>query len=165
MRAAQSCRRLSWSGKSATRTDLAKNPCYWDTSALLAVFLDEAGSPKAKQLAREGGLPGYTSFFTFIEMESAYARRISEGVLARETLAGLRLKAHEIETALITVWPDQEISADARRIVSETGLRPGDALQLASARASLKSEETMRFASLDQRLNQAARAVGLALAW
>ena len=139
--------------------------CYWDTSALLAVLLDEAAAPRAKQLANEGGLPGYTSFFTFIEMESAFSRRISEGILVREALSGLRLKAREIETALIVVWPDQSLLDDARRIVSETGLRPGDALQLASARVALKSEEAMRFASLDHRLNEAAQAVGLSLAW
>lgn len=139
-------------------------PCYWDTSALLAVLLDEAGSPKAKQLAAEGGLPGYTSFFTFIEMESAYSRRTSEGILAQEALAGLRLKAREIETAMIVIWPDEDLVSEARRIVSEMGLRPGDALQLASARIALKVDETMRFASLDRRLNEAARASGLELA-
>lgn len=141
-------------------------PCYWDTSALLALLFQEPGSAKVRDLSlHEGGLPGYTSFLTFVEMESAYARRLAEGSLGRDALSRLRLEARELEAALAVIWPDDEILAEARRNVAELGLRPADAIQLASARAAAKAIAPTRFASLDGRLNEAARAVGLALAW
>ncbi|MBI3298889.1 MAG: type II toxin-antitoxin system VapC family toxin [Elusimicrobia bacterium] len=140
-------------------------PAYWDTSALLAMLFQEARSSQVRHLAfQEGGLPGYTSFFTFIEMESAIARRLAEGSLARGALSKLRVEVRELEGALALLWPDHEILADARRHVAELGLRPADALQLASARAAADVEARVRFASLDERLNEAARAVGLGLA-
>ena len=55
---------------------------YWDTSALLALLFDEPRGEEVRRLAlKRGALPGYTSFFSFIEMESAYSRRMSEGAL------------------------------------------------------------------------------------
>lgn len=139
-------------------------PCYWDTSALLAILFQEPGLSQVRNLAfHEGGLPGYTSFLTFVEMESAYARRIAEGALGRDALSRLRLEARELEAALAVIWPDDEILADARRNVAELGLRPADAIQLASASAAVKAESRTFFISLDERLNEAAQAVGLAL--
>ncbi|MBI4676261.1 MAG: type II toxin-antitoxin system VapC family toxin [Elusimicrobia bacterium] len=133
---------------------------------MLALLLPEAGGARARQLAvQRGGLPGYTSFFTFVEMEAAYARRLAEGSLTAETMARLRLHAQKIESALGVVWPDPEVLSDARRLVPELGLRPADALQLASARRVAESDPGAVFASLDERLNEAAQAAGLALPW
>ena len=140
--------------------------CYWDTSALLALLLSEAGGSRVRHLAAQrGGLPGYTSFFTFVEMEAAYSRRLAEGSLTTETMARLRLQAQKIESALAVVWPDPEVLCDARRLVPDLGLRPADALQLASARRVAESEPGAVFASLDERLSEAAQAAGLALPW
>ncbi len=108
--------------------------CYWDTSALLALLFREPASQEVRALInRGGGLPGYTSFFTWIEMESAYARRLAEGSLTTEGLSGLRLESQRIESALALVWPDHETLTESRRLVLEMGLRPADALQLACA--------------------------------
>ncbi|OGR94937.1 MAG: hypothetical protein A2V88_02440 [Elusimicrobia bacterium RBG_16_66_12] len=140
-------------------------PCYWDTSALLAMLFQEPGFARVRNRAfHEGGLPGYTSFFTFVEMESAYARRIAEGSLGRDALSRLRLEAGELESALAVIWPDDEILADARRNVAALGLRPADAIQLASARAAVEAQARTLFLSLDERLNEAAQAIGLVLA-
>lgn len=139
-------------------------PAYWDTSALLAFLFEEPSSAQVRRLAlQEGGLPGFTSFFTFVEMESAFARRLAEGSLGRDALSRLRLEARQLEAALAVIWPDDEILAEARRNVAELGLRPGDSLQLASASAAAKADVRTRLASLDGRLNEAALAAGLAL--
>ncbi len=141
-------------------------PCYWDTSALLAILFKEPGSNKIHRRAfEEGGIPGYTSFLTFVEIQSAISRRISDGSLDTEALARLRLDEREIEISLVVVWPDEDILDDSRRSVSELGLRPADAVHMASARASVKAEPRIQFACLDGRLNAAAQAVGLDLAW
>jgi predicted nucleic acid-binding protein len=141
------------------------SPCYWDSSALVALLLDEVGAARIHRAADEGGLPGYTSFFSFVEMESAFSRRIAEGVLTQDTLVNLRLKSRQIESTLTVIWPVQALLDDARRLVADTGLRAGDALQLASAKAALRTDSAILFASLDKRLNVAAQAVGLSLAW
>lgn len=135
---------------------------YWDTSALLALIFDEARSDDVRRLAlKKGALPGYTSFFSFIEMESAYSRRMSEGTLKNAQLPELRLKAQKLESALGLLWSDDETLRDARHLVLEQGLRPGDALQLASARLLLRNNVGAAFVCLDEKLNHAAQAVGL----
>lgn len=140
--------------------------CYWDTSALLALLFSEEASVRARKLAaRQRGLPGYTSFFTFIEMESAYARRLAEGSLSGEDLSRLRLKSRELESALAVIWPDAQILDQARRMVPELGLRPADALQLASARMAADAKPGTALATFDERLSRAAKALGLAVAF
>ena len=138
-------------------------PFYWDTSALLALIFDEPiGADLRRMTLKKGALPGYTSFFSFVEMESAYSRRISEGSLKSAQLPELRLKAQKLESSLGTLWPDEETLRDARHLVLEQGLRPGDALQLASARMLLRGGDEAAFVCLDKKLSQAAQAAGLA---
>lgn len=136
---------------------------YWDTSALLALIFDEPGGADLRRLAlKKGALPGYTSFFSFIEMESAYSRRMSEGSLKRSQLPELRLKAQKLESALGVLWADEETLRDARHLVLEQGLRPGDALQLSAALLLQRNGGGTTFVCLDEKLNQAAQAAGLA---
>jgi len=138
---------------------------YWDTSALLALLFDEPQGAEVRRLAlTRGALPGYTSFFSFIEMESAYSRRLSEGALKSSQLPELRLKAQKLEASLGLLWADEEALKDARHLVLEQGLRPGDALQLASARLLLQNGGRATFVCLDKKLDQAAQAVGLVAA-
>lgn len=138
---------------------------YWDTSALLALLFDEPLGAEMRRLAlKKGALPGYTSFFSFIEMESAYSRRLSEAALKSSQLPELRLKAQKLEASLGVLWADEGTLRDARHLVLEQGLRPGDALQLASARLLLAENAAVTFVCLDKKLNQAAQAVGLAAA-
>lgn len=139
---------------------------YWDTSALLALIFAEPRGDDLRRLAHKGGaLPGYTSFFSFIEMESAYSRRLSDGALKSSQLPELRLKAQKLESTLGLIWADEETLRDARHLVLEQGLRPGDALQLASARLLLRDKDGAAFICLDEKLNQAAQSVGLAPAY
>ena len=139
--------------------------CYWDSSALLALIFREPGAKEARAAVSRGGLPGYTSFFTSIEMEAAYARRVAEGALNKEELPNLRLQAKRLEAALVVVWPDESVVADSKRLVLELGLRPADALQAASALLVARAAPKTQFASLDDRLNRAAQAAGLKPAW
>ena len=120
------------------------------------------GGPDLSMTLKKGALPGYTSFFSFIEMEAAYARRMSEGSLKSSQLSELRLKAQKLEASLGVLWADEETLRDARHLILEQGLKPGAALQLASARLLLRDGAAAGFVCLDDKLNQAAQAVGLA---
>ena len=80
---------------------------YWDTSALLTLlFQEEQTNVLKEKLSRQGGLPGYTSFFTFVEMESGITRRLLEGSLKPSDLTGLRLQTQRLESHLALIWPD-----------------------------------------------------------
>lgn len=141
-------------------------PFYWDTSALLALLFEEREASRIRDWSlKKSGLPGYTTFFTLLEMESAYARRLSEGSIAPENLTSLRLQSQRLEDALGIVWPDQESLGEAKRLITEMGLRPGDALQLASAKILFQRIPSLSFVCLDEKLNQAAQASGLPLSW
>ena len=139
---------------------------YWDTSALLTLlFQEEQTNVLKEKLSRQGGLPGYTSFFTFVEMESGITRRLLEGSLKPSDLTGLRLQTQRLESHLALIWPDEGLLTQSRRLVMEFGLRPGDALQLASALLLLQEKEGATFVCLDKKLCQAALASGLVGYW
>lgn len=132
---------------------------------MLALLFEEPQTRRIRALVDRGpALPGYTSFFTFVEMESAYTRRLSDGSLAEANLPGVRLQAAGLEKNLGLIWADPPLVEDARRLILEFGLKPGDALQLASARVAASQDAACAFASLDRKLNEAAQAAGLRLA-
>lgn len=138
---------------------------YWDTSALLSLVFEETKTASVSRLAsREQGLPGYTSFFSLIEQESAFFRRISDGTLKPNLLPAARLAAQAVESTLTILWPDEEVLRGARRFVLEHGLRPGDAVQLACAVLLREEMKDVAFVCLDERLCRAARATGLMVA-
>lgn len=138
---------------------------YWDTSALLTLLFQEDRTKALKErLARQGGLPGYTSFFTFVEMESGIARRMAEGSLPSSDLTGLRLQTQRLESHLALIWPDEGLLTQSRHLVMEFGLRPGDALQLASALLLTQDNAgPVTFVCLDTKLSEAALARGLVI--
>jgi len=137
--------------------------CYWDTSALLPLLFDEPRSKDMLRLASEGGgLPGYTSFFTLLEMEAAFSRKLGQGSLGEGGLVPLRAQARMLEEALALLWPDAGALESCRRLAMEFGLKPGDALQLGSALILAQGCQDACFVSLDARLNEAAAAAGLA---
>lgn len=138
---------------------------YWDTSALLTLLFQEDRTKALKErLVKQGGLPGYTSFFTFVEMESGIARRMAEGSIQSSDLTGLRLQAQRLESHLALIWPDEGLLTQSRHLVMEFGLRPGDALQLASALLLMQEKAgPVTFACLDTKLSEAALARGFVI--
>ncbi len=137
---------------------MASRVFYWDTSALLTLVFQESQSKSVKAfLEKEKSLPAYTAFFTLVEIESAIHRRIQEGSLLTD-LTEIRILIKQLESGLSLIWPTREILADCRRAVMEYGLRPGDALQLASLRVLLAAQQIPVLVCLDDRLNRAAEA-------
>lgn len=139
---------------------------YWDTSAVLSLLFEEKMAPVVRDFARNAkGLPGYTSFLTFIEMESAFSRRRADGSISTDILPELRARCLELESSFSVIWPDSSMVASAKRIIGEFGLKPGDSIQLASAIVLLTRDSAAKFACLDRRLNGAAIASGFSLPW
>ena len=136
---------------------------FWDSSALVALLVDEPESA-ARTASLESDPLMAVWWGTPVECESALQRRIREGSmdataarLARERLAVLAEAWHEVN-------PTAAVRKLALRLLRTHPLRAADSLQLAAALAlEAAGLPDFRFACADQRLNAAAELEGLTL--
>lgn len=139
-------------------------PLYCDTSALLKLYLREAGSEEFNSLV-EGRGDILVSDLTVTEVVSALVRRSRQGDLGPDAVGRIR---HAVARSLedgtcqrVDLIPAVHRHAERLIVrlseVSDISLRAGDALHLALA----VSARAASFASFDRRLAAAARAVGL----
>lgn len=134
---------------------------YWDSSAIVSVSLSEKSGP-AIHACIENSPPrsAYTSVLTFLEVESALLRKLNErSIDARMADQGRKL-AIGFRHSLQLIVADLLILDLALHLQKLYGLRPGDAIQLASARAGAEDPSKVDFLCLDEKLNEAARGEG-----
>jgi len=140
---------------------------YFDTSALIATYVEQACSAHARAAKRAARV--VTSVLTYAETLGTFGALTRARRLARRT--GVR-----IESELLADWTDfqrirldDRLLQDVRRIVKLHSLKGADAVQLASAslvaRACTNAGIACRFACDDRDLTRAAAAEGLVLAW
>lgn len=136
---------------------------FWDSSALVALLVDEPEST-ARTASLEGDPLMAVWWATPVECESALQRCIREGSidatsvrLARERLAVLAEAWHEVN-------PTAAVRKLALRLLRTHPLRAADSLQLAAALA-LEAAGLLdfQFACADHRLSAAAEIEGLTL--
>lgn len=136
---------------------------FWDSSALVSLFIDE--SPSAAVRALYATDPVTVVWWgTPVECASAVARR--SRVPGTDSDAVRR--GFESLTLLQATWqemaPDESIRDLAVRLVSLRDLRAADALQLAAALvAAVGRPQELEFVCLDDRLRFAAAQEGLAV--
>lgn len=133
---------------------------FWDTSAIVPTFLDEASSTTMRQLTREDPEMGVW-WATPVECLAAIARKERSDSLphdeARRALGALL----ELAEAWTEVPPTDPLRDTARRIVRTHDVRTADAFQIAAAIAISGSQpETLALVTLDDRLAVAARREG-----
>jgi hypothetical protein len=131
---------------------------FFDASAVVAAYLDEADRARARRLL--GRRDVVVSRLTEVEAASAFSRLVRETVLttARRDAAMAVFLDDLAGWEIVEVTP--EVTARARTLLVLHLLRAGDAIQLASAllvqeRAAQPLEE---FVAFDRRLLDAARA-------
>jgi len=135
---------------------------YFDTSALVKRYIDEAGRREVLQLLRQHDC--VTSAVLPVELRSALRRRVSEGTLDASRLPEILKRV----TADRAYWTLVEIGADvlvaAETLVATHPIRTLDAIHVASARlfAARVSTPELVFVSADKRQTDAAAAIGLA---
>ena len=134
---------------------------YFDTSALVKRYVNEAGRREVLQLLRRHDI--VTSAILPVEVRSALRRRAAEGTLdaARVPEILSRLAADRPYWTLVAVGSD--VLAAAEALVAAHPLRTLDAIHVASAqlfRSRLTTPEFM-FVSADVRQIAAAAAIGL----
>jgi predicted nucleic acid-binding protein len=137
---------------------------YFDTSALIKLFVDEVHSEAVRRWA------GDTSRIVISQL--AWVETCAALAMKRRTS---QLQPEEVEAALALVrqeWPryhrvgvEAELVTTAGSLALAHDLRAYDSVQLASAqRVAAVTGAAFRFCCFDQRLNAAAAAIGLPLA-
>lgn len=136
---------------------------YFDTSALVKRYVDEAGRGEVLRLLRRYDV--VTSAILPIEVRSALRRRLSDGTLdaARVTAMLPRLASDRAYWTFVEIGTDLLTAAET--LVATHPIRTLDAIHVASAqlfRTRLSIHELL-FVSADTRQIDAARAVGMAV--
>lgn len=134
---------------------------YFDTSALVKRYVDEAGRREVLRLLRRYDV--VTSAVVPVELRSALRRRVAEGTLDEERVPEIlkRVAAERGFWAVIDVSSD--VLAAAETLVAAHPLRALDAIHVASAQlfADRIEKPELMFVSADVRQTAAASAVGM----
>ena len=135
---------------------------YFDTSALVKRYVDEAGRREVLKLLRRHEC--VSSALLPVELRSGLRRRVVDGSLeaARLPLILRRVAADRPYWTLVEVGAD--VLAAAESLVGAYSIRTLDALHVASAQlfAARLSMPALMFVSADRRQTETAVAVGLA---
>ncbi len=131
---------------------------YFDTSALIKIFILEKGSEDAQRLS-EDHFPPVTATIAYAEIYSGVNRRKREGYLSAHQYTRVSRRFDEYWTTSIHVELTQEVLALAKGLLERHPLRAFDAVHLASALILQKGiREPLPFAAADSRLLDAASA-------
>lgn len=136
---------------------------YWDTSALVPLFIEQPHSPAATEILEDD--PETVLWWaTRVEYESALQRSRREAILDDESVATARESFSLLRESAVEVQPSEELRAKAIDLLAEHPLRAADALQLASALMWTGEDPSgSGFVSFDDRLRAAAEDEGFAL--
>jgi len=133
---------------------------FWDTSALIPLFLPELYTVRAEAWLRSD--PDVTVWaFTRVEILSAISRRGREERAAVELLEAARREVFDSWQQWTEVNDLRAVRQYAERVIEIHPLRAADALQLGAALVAAEGEpSTLEFVTLDRRLAGAAQREG-----
>ncbi len=135
---------------------------YAESSAVLAWLLDEPTAPAVRRLFGEAGVV-VTSDLTLIECDRVLLRAVALGELTEADAADRR--AHLI--AVAAHWHVLRIAGEivdrARQPFPGAPVRTLDAIHLASLLVARSAVAGLRLLSLDERVRQAAKGLGVAV--
>ena len=132
---------------------------FWDSSALLAIVLEEEWSSEMRRLLDTDG-EILTSILTPIEISSAIWRRTHHRDLSSEDRAHADATFAELSRSWLEVSDFDILRHIALDLLSRHLLHAADALQLASAVGAGPYPNQLPFVTLDRRLAAAARTEG-----
>jgi uncharacterized protein len=136
---------------------------FWDTSALVPVFLDQRDSGSVRSLL--GRDPAVLTWWgSRVECTGAIARAVRQRELdaAAEQLA--RERQADLFSRVDEVTPSEDVRERAERLLGVHALRAADALQLAAALIWARERPArLEFVCLDGRLRGIARREGFAV--
>lgn len=132
---------------------------FADTSALIKLYVEEAGSSRMRELVQDSTVA--VSMLAFAEAHATFARRLREGWFDSEEYAQIQAQFARGWRSYIHILLDVRTQLEIPRLCSLYPLRGGDAVQLASALVLHREGLDVRFACCDQRLLSSAEAEGL----
>jgi predicted nucleic acid-binding protein len=134
---------------------------YFDTSALVKRYIEEAGRRKVLHLLRRHDV--VASAILPVELRSALRRRVSEGTLDAERVPEIlkRVATDRAYWTFVEIAPD--VLTAAERLIGTHPLRTLDAVHVASAQifAARVPGTELIFVSADKRQTDAAAVIGL----
>jgi predicted nucleic acid-binding protein len=135
---------------------------YLDASALVKRYVAEPGAPEVARLVAEARAAG-TSVLSRVEVESAFAKGVRAGLLARETALACSGSFRRDWPDLVRLPAGEPLLARAAALAWQHELRAADAVHLATALAWREAlDAPLTFAAFDPRLAAAAAREGLA---
>jgi predicted nucleic acid-binding protein len=136
---------------------------YLDTSALVKLYIEEAGSGDVASSVSKAGVV-VTARVTYAEARATFARLAREGVIAPAGHRGVVRALDEDWSTYSIIDVSEVVVRRAGALAERHSLRGYDAVQLAAALdVRLVGGADVSFASFDSRLNQAARRERLTL--
>lgn len=129
---------------------------FWDSSALVGLFIQESFSEAVRSIARRD--PLITVWWgAKVECVSAFSRLERERRLDAGHVSAARDRMRRAAEDWTEIEPSERLRESAQRLLRVHNLRAGDALQLAAALvASENYPGSVEFICLDARLNEAA---------
>ena len=136
---------------------------YFDASALVKRYIDEAGHREVLQLLRRHDV--VTSAILPVELRSALRRRVLEGTLDAARVPDILKRVATDRPYWLLVAVASDVLAAAETLVSAHPLRTLDAIHVASAQlfAARIAAPELVFVSADARQTTAAAAVGMTI--
>ncbi len=133
---------------------------YWDSSALVALLVDEPASAERRALLRQDNRI-VTWWGSWIECASALNRLHREGGIDRRELDQCLERLQNLAGVWLEIRPLERVRRRALRLLRVHALRGADAVQLAAAlMASAEEPATLDIVSSDARLSIAAQREG-----
>ena len=136
---------------------------FWDSSAVIALCVDEPSSAAIRAVLR--GDPTLVVWWsTTTECLSGLLRRSREGSISGKGLADARAALTALADTWVEVQPSESVRSGAERLLAAHGLRAADALQLAAALVWCGGQARgAELVSFDSRLREAALREGFAV--
>ena len=133
---------------------------FWDASALVPLFIDEAKSPEVESWRATDPIIT-TWMMTRVEVVSAIARRKREQPELVAYWDRVTRDVYGVSTRWIEIWDATAARVQAERIVMDYPLRAADALQLGAALVAADGDpQSLELVTFDRRLAEAARREG-----
>ena len=133
---------------------------YWDSSALLPLFVQEEETERCK--THLGADPQIVTWWgSRVECASAFNRLLREGIIEQTDFQQIQSKLDDLVSSWIETQPTEKLRRRALRLLHVHPLRAADSLQLAAALIACdENPHTLSFVCNDLRLRDAARQEG-----